>query len=222
MKNVKNRSIIFLILMFIVVILILIIYFICYINGRGESKYDNSQIIDSKEGMITNVNGIAVDNNRNVYLGVGGKINVYNSSAQFIHSYLINTAGSYSFTIDKNQQLIISDVRGERILKYKLDGNYITKEDDYNLVKGEEIDRNSDKFITTNGEKYKLSNTLFFTKIYGYDQEGKLIFEYSAPLWNGFLRLSLLISIIMLFISFFIAVKVNGTKVGWGYKIIFK
>lgn len=219
MKNIKNRSKTFFILMCIIVIFISVIYFICYMNCRGDSKYDDSQIIDSKEGMITNVNGIAVDNNRNVYLGVGGKINVYNKSAQFIHSYSINTAGSYSFTIDKNQQLIISDVRGERILKYKLDGNYITSEEDYNLVKGEKIDRNSDKFITTNGEKYKLSNTLFFTKIYGYNQEGKLIFEYSAPIWNGLLRLSLFISISMLFIGLAIVIKVNGNRILYGIRL---
>ena len=219
MKNIKNRSKTFFILMCIIVIFISVIYFICYMNCRGDSKYDDSQIIDSKEGMITNVNGIAVDNNRNVYLGVGGKINVYNKSAQFIHSYSINTAGSYSFTIDKNQQLIISDVRGERILKYKLDGNYITSEEDYNLVKGEKIDRNSDKCITTNGEKYKLSNTLFFTKIYGYNQEGKLIFEYSAPIWNGLLRLSLFISISMLFIGLAIVIKVNGNRILYGIRL---
>lgn len=174
----KKQFVIFNICIVSILFLVIIIYIISFYKGRSLPRNMNSNIRDAKEGMLYGINGIDVDNNKNVYLGVKNKINVYNKEGVFIYSYVINTLGSYSFNIDlQNQLLQIKLDRDDEILKYNLNGDYIEKEKNEDLILGKS------KVKLDDGSIYKLTNKLFFTKVIGKNSVGEVIYLYNAPIW---------------------------------------
>lgn len=213
----KKQFVIFNICIVSILFLVIIIYIISFYKGRSLPRNMNSNIRDAKEGMLYGINGIDVDNNKNVYLGVKNKINVYNKEGVFIYSYVINTLGSYSFNIDlQNQLLQIKLDRDDEILKYNLNGDYIEKEKNEDLILGKS------KVKLDDGSIYKLTNKLFFTKVIGKNSVGEVIYLYNAPIWIVLEKNMLLLLLGIIIIEVIIVCICIGKRKDSNFQIKFK
>ncbi|CDM67296.1 putative membrane protein [Clostridium bornimense] len=213
----KKQFIIFNICIVSMLFLVIIIYILSFYKGRSLPRNMNSNIRDDKEGMLYGINGIDVDNDKNVYLGVKNKINVYNKEGVFIYSYVINTLGSYNFNIDlKNQLLQIKLDRDDEILKYNLNGDYIEKEKNEELILGKSNVKLDD------GSIYKLTNKLFFTKVIGKNSVGEIIYLYNAPIWIVLEKNMLLLILGIIIIEVIIVCICVGKRKDLNFQIKFK
>ena len=87
---------------FVILIMIQIITVICVLRGL-ELKCNQDNIISHKEGFPMYVHGLAIDSEENTYIGVVGKINVYNKYPNIPKTAKVNsTFDGISNTISNN------------------------------------------------------------------------------------------------------------------------
>ena len=196
---------------FVILIVIQVIAVICVLRGLGsEDKQDN--IISHKEGFPMYVHGLAIDSEENIYIGVVGKINVYNKEGKFIRSYSLGRDQSFIFRIDENENLIIAIESTELICR--LDGTIISdKILDY-------TDDREVKVIKRNSKTYTLSNKFYFTTVKCEDEKGNTRTMYRVPIHITIFRLIQMISftiLVILFIKLCIK-KTRGCRYFYRYK----
>lgn len=198
---------------FVILIMIQIITVICVLRGL-ELKCNQDNIISHKEGFPMYVHGLAIDSEENTYIGVVGKINVYNKEGKFIRSYSLGRHQSFVFRIDENENLIIAIGRESTELICRLDGTIISdKILDY-------TDDREVKVIKRNSKTYTLSNKFYFTTVKCEDEKGNSRTLYRVPIYITIFRLIQAISftiLLVLFIRLCIK-KTRGFRYFYRYK----
>ena len=194
---------------FVILIMIQIITVICVLRGL-ELKCNQDNIISHKEGFPMYVHGLAIDSEENTYIGVVGKINVYNKEGKFIRSYSLGRDQSFIFRIDENENLIIAIESTELICR--LDGTIISdKILDY-------TDDREVKVIKRNSKTYTLSNKFFFTTVKCVDEKGNSRIMYRVPIYITIFRLIQAISFTIL-LALFIRLCIKKTR---GFKYFYR
>lgn len=196
---------------FVILIMIQIITVICVLRGL-ELKCNQDNIISHKEGFPMYVHGLAIDSEENTYIGVVGKINVYNKEGKFIRSYSLGRHQSFVFRIDENENLIIAIGRESTELICRLDGTIISdKILDY-------TDDREVKVIKRNSKTYTLSNKFYFTTVKCEDEKGNSRTLYRVPIYITIFRLIQAISFTIL-LALFIRLCIKKTR---GFKYFYR
>ena len=196
---------------FVILIMIQIITVICVLRGL-ELKCNQDNIISHKEGFPMYVHGLAIDSEENTYIGVVGKINVYNKEGKFIRSYSLGIHQSFVFRIDENENLIIAIGRESTELICRLDGTIISdKILDY-------TDDREVKVIKRNSKTYTLSNKFYFTTVKCEDEKGNSRTLYRVPIYITIFRLIQAISFTIL-LALFIRLCIKKTR---GFKYFYR
>lgn len=189
---------------YVILISIQIVTFIFVLRGLGNKDKKDS-IISHKEGFPIYVHGLAVDSEENIYIGVTGKINVYNKEGKFIRSYSLGRHQSFVFKIDENENLVIAIGRESTELICRLDGTIISDKI-LNYTDDREV-----KVIKRNSKTYTLSNKFYFTTVKCKDENGNARIMYRAPIFISIFRLIQMISFIIL-LSLFIKLCIKKTR----------
>lgn len=189
---------------FVILIMIQIITVICVLRGI-KLRCNRDNIISHKEGFFMSVTELAVDSKENIYIGVTGKINVYNKEGKFIRAYNLGLNGDFYFKIDEYDNLIIVMVRGDNELTYRLDGTLVS---DKTL---DCIDYKEVRVIKRNSKTYTLSNKFFFTTVKCIDEKGNSRIMYRVPIYITIFRLIQAISFTIL-LALFIRLCIKKTR----------
>lgn len=139
--------------------------------------------------IYTSYKGFAVDSHGNLYLGVSSKIMAVDSNGLERYSFSAITKRGYSFTINKEDQVIIRS--GEYVWITDLNGNVIEEH-----IGTEIADRllpygNSTRsFTDSEGRIYQMKSRFFRVEIYKYEK-GEESLIYQMPWLNYVMKLAL-------------------------------
>ena len=151
-------------------------------------------MISAFNGICTFYDGVAVDSDKNLYLGKGSVIQVFSPSGEEIRNLSSMTSRGYSFTITEDN-LILLDT-GSDVYTMDIYGNIIQKSDST----GESIFSkyrytNKYSYITSDGTQYIMKNILFRTKICKV-MNGKYEQVYIMPIYDFIVKMSFILCIV--------------------------
>jgi len=132
---------------------------------------------------LSEINGITVDSNDNVYVGLNyfSSIQVYDKFGNFLKNWYINNEGGlFSFAIDDYDQIIVDGTRLSNIKIFDNSGNEILKPVS-NLSATDLYKYKDGKFVAKNGRVYEIKVTIFKSIVMTYP-EIKSVVEQS--LWK--------------------------------------
>ena len=142
-------------------------------------------IIQASGKVCISYKGFAVDDDRNLYIGKDN-IEVLNSEGKLINKIDPMTSRGYKFTIDQNNELLIST--GDYLYKKDLFGKLIEKKTISNLTGDLLSGFSRYKYTANDGTKYVMKMHFFRTNIYRMEGQVK-ISVYKMPLLDYFVRL---------------------------------
>ncbi|WP_296317598.1 hypothetical protein [Winogradskyella sp. UBA3174] len=132
---------------------------------------------------LSEINGITVDSNDNVYVGLNyfSSIQVYDKFGNFLKNWHIhNEGGLFNFAIDDYNQIIVDVTRLPYLKIFDNSGNEILKPVS-NLSTTDSYKYKNGKFVAKNGRVYEIKGTIFKSIVMTYP-EIKSVVEQS--LWK--------------------------------------
>lgn len=119
-------------------------------------------VIDYKgELPLGDIEGIYVDEEENIYLGLGfyGRVQVYDRDGKFVKNWIVPTSDeSFNMKGTKDKNILIGNTRGNETNIYDLDGNLISVDKDTDHF---EYSIKEPIFINTNGNQYRVKGWMF-------------------------------------------------------------
>ena len=114
-------------------------------------------------GRVTfSISSFAVDPFDRVYVGTNNDIEVYQNGT-LINTISPQTSRSYVFTITEDGNILLSTA--SKVYIMDLEGNIIDTQDDPGADTYNRISYRAGKFVSANGDTYKLRDPLGYTKI---------------------------------------------------------
>ena len=114
-------------------------------------------------GMVNfSVSSFAVDNTDRLFIGAQKEIRIY-EDGRTVNSISVPTSRSYVFTILEGNKILLST--STQVYTMDLDGNILDTTEDSGADIYNQISYHKRKFVSENGDEYKLSNTLGRTRI---------------------------------------------------------
>ena len=196
MKKRKRNLIIVETIIVIMILIIIKVYYYSHISFHVPMK---KNIKSSSEGIFISPKSISVNDN-NIYIVMERKINVYDMKGKFIKSYDIQIDGHFDVDITSSGDILIESTREGKFI-YNNQGEYIGSElEDTN----KSYSRNGNKsIIINNGDRYKLSNILGYTKVQLINKDGQTYTILKIKMSQWILKLLNVISIIILALNFY-------------------
>ena len=108
------------------------------------------------------ISGFAVDMSDRLYVGTQNEIRVY-ENGYLVETISPKTSSSYAFTINQNDQIILSTAT--TIYTMDLKGNILNSQDDPGANMYNQIQYRKRKFLSHSGDEYKLVSSLGWTRI---------------------------------------------------------
>jgi len=199
-----------------ILILAVLLFGIWTYKVNAQQRIDDKCYKVNKQYMSWDPKGLVVDSQGNIYIGFTGGINVYNSSGVYIYTIKVKTEGTYEIKIDDNDMLNVALCREGTIEVYNKEG-YITQEkDDKNNEAYYEYKKDNRVKKDSQGNEYKLTNVLGYTKVVKTTPDGLKNTIYKIPSLEWTFKLLLPVFMIISFLIVllvFLTVK-KGSKRG--------
>lgn len=182
--SIKKKTIIIIMLLFVLFIFISSLHFL------GILSFD--------------YNGIAVDNDKNIYIGTDYTIDVYNNMQLERKIVAKNTpGGAYDFTIENNKILICKNIK---IYTMNLQGDLLEIVDDDSMSKSNEISNKSYPIHDIDGNKYYLIKFFGYYKVIKVDTNNSKSVVFKMPIINYICKILQMLAFVCLFPLIFIVV----------------
>src|SRR5690554_5445241 len=165
-----------------------------FVSSKADLGVRDGTIKTSKQAWHIAPHGIAVDSSNNLYVGVPSLIMVFNRQGNFLHSYEVNTFATYSFTVDKSDNIVIARTRGQNTTVYNREGSLLTEVENNNNSKYKDLLRDRNVASTDDGVTYRLHNLFGYTQVK--TSEGTL--AYKIPLKLFLIKLAFPLAFISL------------------------
>jgi len=136
------------------IIYIIFVFFISYFSRQSISV---TTIRSNYRPWLITPNNIDVDSQDRLYISVYDVIVVYDSDGNYLYTLDFQTPKTFNFYINNEDKIIVTT--GSKYYKSDLDGNNVEEYDGTRYIF---VDN---KKVTSNGNTYKLSNYLGYTKV---------------------------------------------------------
>ena len=161
----------------------------------GEIPRDS--VKTEREPWYISPEGVGIDSENNIYLGVDDYIMCFDEKGNYLHSYNIHTAGSFRFEISDDDNMVVAIVRADTIKIYNMEGQLLEKYDDVNAKEQQRLSAKSNYAENSSGIGYKLSNWFGYTKVIRVN-DGKVM--YRIPLNLYLVKIFIPIAFVLLMI----------------------
>lgn len=151
------------------------------------------------------VSGFAVDSSNRLYVGTAKQIHVYEGS-RMVNSISPHTSRAYAFTIIEDENILLST--STTVYVMDLNGNILSTADDHGADVYNQISYHKRKFVSANGDVYRLTNILGRTQILKNDSE--LVFQIDVL--SYIVKLLLICSFVSVFVFGFWMLQVKCRK----------